>query len=231
MKRNETIIGKKFNRWTVVEFFGVNRSGKMFVLCKCECGTEKKVDKYNVISGASKSCGCFSVDMARNAKLKHGLSWTKEYSSWRHMKDRCENPGSDSYKWYGGAGVSVYKEWSESFESFYKYIGAMPEKGMTLDRINPYKGYEPGNVRWATWDIQARNKKPRKSKTGVIGVCKFGSKFRAYASKNNKSIHLGVFESIKDAITARRSWEYFHGVTELELLEMTKEALNTRAKT
>ena len=25
----------------------------------------------------------------------------------------------------------------------------------------------------------------------------------------------------------RRAWEYFHGVTELELLEMTKEALNT----
>jgi hypothetical protein len=48
----------------------------------------------------------------------------------------------------------------ESYEQFLAELGPRPE-GMTLDRIDPMGHYEPGNVRWATRDQQAKNRNPR----------------------------------------------------------------------
>ena len=55
-------------------------------------------------------------------------------------------------------GVTVCDSWNESFEAFYEYMGDRPE-GMSLDRIDPYGNYEPGNVRWATPAEQVANRR------------------------------------------------------------------------
>jgi len=47
------ITGKKFGRWTVLKDLG---GGKITAIC--ECGTQRNVTKYNLISGCSKGCGC-----------------------------------------------------------------------------------------------------------------------------------------------------------------------------
>jgi len=43
-----------------------------------------------------------------------------------------------------------------SFEQFFSELGTRP-KGMTLDRINNAGHYAPGNVRWATPQVQRQN--------------------------------------------------------------------------
>jgi hypothetical protein len=63
-------------------------------------------------------------------------------------------PGN--YAYYGGDGVTVCAEWSHDFVAFLRYMGECPE-GLTLDRINPFGNYEPGNCQWATWEQQGRN--------------------------------------------------------------------------
>ena len=42
---------------------------------------------------------------------------------------------------------------------FLEHIGPRPSGEHSLDRINPFGNYEPGNVRWATAEVQANNKR------------------------------------------------------------------------
>lgn len=78
-------------------------------------------------------------------------------NAWHNMISRCHNQSNRQYYMYGARGVSVCAEWLVSFEAFRDHVGERPAPGYSLDRIDNARGYEPGNVRWATAAEQARN--------------------------------------------------------------------------
>jgi len=88
------------------------------------------------------------------------LSKTRLYNSWQNMKSRCNNPNNPKYSYYGGRGISVCKEWMKSFKAFKEDMGERPE-GMTLDRIDNDKNYEPSNCKWSTWSEQMKNRRDK----------------------------------------------------------------------
>lgn len=92
---------------------------------------------------------------------KHGGWKTTEYTIWSQMKQRCLNPRNNSYHKYGGRGIKICERWQDSFEAFLEDVGKRPSMAHTLDRFPDNDGnYESGNVRWATIDQQANNKRP-----------------------------------------------------------------------
>ena len=80
---------------------------------------------------------------------------------WKSMIQRCHNPRNPSYPSYGGRGVHVCDRWRSSYAAFCADVGPRPA-GLTLDRIDGARGYEPGNVRWATKREQALNRSTTK---------------------------------------------------------------------
>lgn len=84
-------------------------------------------------------------------------SHKKTYASWQAMRKRCNSTWHPAYHRYGGRGIAICERWN-FFQNFLEDMGERPE-GMSLDRINPNKGYEPGNCRWATWKEQNNNKR------------------------------------------------------------------------
>jgi hypothetical protein len=97
--------------------------------------------------------------MFGSAVRKHGMFGTPEYRAWNGIKSRCFNQKDSKYHNYGGRGITVHKEWADSFTAFFAYVGFRPHEGMSLDRIDTNGNYEPGNVRWATTIQQANNKR------------------------------------------------------------------------
>lgn len=72
-------VGRKFARLTVIEELG---KGK--VLCKCDCGNEKIINKGHLLNGDIKSCGCLMRSSAENNKkpfLDNGTNIAKIMSS------------------------------------------------------------------------------------------------------------------------------------------------------
>lgn len=93
-------------------------------------------------------------------RWKHGRR-NQTYRIWYSMIARCTDPRHVSYKHYGGKGVTVHESWQgqRGFSAFVAHIGLRPSLGHSIDRIDATKGYEPGNVRWATTLEQNRNKR------------------------------------------------------------------------
>lgn len=52
------MAGRRFGRWTVVEFAWKGAHRITWWHCLCDCGVERAVDGNNLRSGASRSCGC-----------------------------------------------------------------------------------------------------------------------------------------------------------------------------
>lgn len=77
------------------------------------------------------------------------------------MIQRCHNPKAPDYPWYGGRGIVVADEWRGPGGPgrFLLDIGPRPSPEHTVDRIDNARGYEPGNVRWVTMAVQARNRR------------------------------------------------------------------------
>ena len=82
--------------------------------------------------------------------VKHGHGGrgkqSPTYISWHLMKQRCLNPNSPVFKWYGGKGVTVCDQWLE-FVNFLEDMGERPG-GYEISRLDHAKDYEPGNVMW-----------------------------------------------------------------------------------
>jgi len=94
-----------------------------------------------------------------------------EYPCWRMMLSRCRNPNDDAYPSYGGRGIKVCERWKR-FTDFLADMGPRPSRQHTLDRIDTYGNYEPGNVRWVkTRKDQMRNRRDNRKLT-VRGTTK-----------------------------------------------------------
>jgi hypothetical protein len=113
-------------------------------------------------SGNTISCGCAKKQLAAEmgaATRKHGhaIARSPEYSSWAGMINRCHNEKNSQFYRYGGRGIAVCDEWRRSFTAFLEHIGPRPSSGHSVDRKDNSRGYEPGNVRWATAIEQNNN--------------------------------------------------------------------------
>jgi hypothetical protein len=82
----------------------------------------------------------------------------RTYQSWSDMKSRCLNPKHPRYASYGGRGITVQEPLRSSYEAFEQHLGLKPD-GWTLERIDNDGDYEIGNVRWATYRDQNKNKR------------------------------------------------------------------------
>lgn len=160
MPKSADLTGQKFSRLTAIEPTMERRNGRIMWRFMCECGNEILAQGSSVALGNTRSCGCLKLEAITALKLSHGKCHTRLYRIWCRIKQRCLNDKCSDYGYYGGKGITICARWADSFAAFAEDVGDSGH--LTLDRINNEKGYEPGNVRWATRKQQSDNsRKPK----------------------------------------------------------------------
>lgn len=77
---------------------------------------------------------------------------------WSNMFIRCTNPICKSYKDYGAKGITICPEW-HSYKAFETWaLTSGYADGLTIERKDYNKGYEPDNCMWVDRKTQARNR-------------------------------------------------------------------------
>lgn len=102
---------------------------------------------------------CFNKRWIYPTGHRDNGKWVSEriYTVWKDMLYRCNNPKSDSYKYYGAKGITVCNEWL-SYDNFYEW--AMDNgynDTLTIERRDVGKGYGPFNCEWISKKAQLRN--------------------------------------------------------------------------
>lgn len=166
-KRPDPQSGERFGRLTVIERAPdyVTPSGKKYprYLCKCDCGQTKSIDKINLISGKTLSCGCMQKERASAATKKHGDTDSRLYGVWCAIKRRCYNASVPEYHLYGGRGITMCDEWKDNYEAFRNWATSNGYKEgavrgeCTIDRIDCDGNYTPDNCRWVNMKQQMNN--------------------------------------------------------------------------
>ena len=171
-KKIEYAVGSVMNEMVYLRPSEDKRYGKGKVLCKrgvfkCRCGDEFTATLYNVKIGHTSSCGCHRKKNSSDQAVTHGHTGHPMYGSWGRVRQRCYNKKAKFYRNYGGRGITMSDEFREDPVVWINYLVSLDdydkrdELNLTIDRIDNNKGYERGNLRWATKLTQRHNQRIR----------------------------------------------------------------------
>jgi len=178
-EKDKGYIGSNFGRWKVLAIHrapDIGRPGAIslkYADVEC-CGgldtphppVKGQVPLTNLTLNRSTSCGCQASENTSARNLEHGLSIRGSlhplFLVWNAIRERTTNPGDRQFHSYGGRGITLAPEF-HSAPVFIAYVESLPgyenrrADKLQLDRIDNEKGYERGNLRWATPTVNARN--------------------------------------------------------------------------
>ena len=197
------LIGKTWRKYP-------NETSKQkstYGLYECQyCGKEFETTTSNVKRGNTKSCGCFATKL----NITHGLYSHRFYGTWNGMLQRCTNLEHRSYKDYGARGITVCEEWLDVRNFVAWAESTHPNReGVSLDRIDNDKGYNPENCTWSDKTTQQLNQRIMKNnKSGYVGIYYY-KKYNTWGAniRINKILkQIGSFKTKEEAVQARDNY-------------------------
>ena len=187
-------------------------------LCRCDCGKEVSVRINHLRSGKIFCCGCKTWRVPNEYRVDGNTVYVKlkgkhsnqtmicDLDDWERLKDFTWHIMGDGYaSTSNGRGKLKYRE-------FHRNV-VEPKNGLYVDHINRNTlDNRKCNLREATQHANSTNrKKPCTNTSGYKGVKKReNGKWQAIIGINGKTISLGTYSNLEDAIEARKRGEEYY---------------------
>lgn len=222
------LTGVKFGRLTVIALAESNNVHETWE-CICDCGNKSIVQKTNLLSGHTTSCGCYMEEVRVKSHIKYHTIYERIGDTYKIYDDEhnnffiissCDFDDVIEYKWhYTARGYWERSRDNKKYRKLHQYIeylkdGEYNTRGTMVDHINRNKNDNTReNLRKATSIINGRNLSiSSRNKTGKIGVSPTKSgKYLVYISIRNNRKYLGTYENLEDAIRVRKEEEIKYG--------------------
>lgn len=222
------LTGERFGRLSVISYFGNDKYKNKLWLCECDCGNDVIATTSSLRSGNKKSCGCLHKESAsKRGKLRkinneyyvYGnivfvkFSNCNEYficdlEDWENLK---------KYAWYkNDSGYAVNRSFGKTLR-FHRLVMGCPDN-MEVDHKKRVSDdgicdNRKSNLKIVTRQENSWNLPIFKNNTsGYTGVSwnKSTNKWESHITFNYKTIHLGLFDDIDEAIKARQEAELIY---------------------
>ena len=211
------LIAAKMKRCTkckeiksLTEFYqDKNRKDKHCLSCK-KCHKKNYIENRERIQIRKKELYGKNKEKIKERWMNKKKKYNGLYGIWRDMKNRCFNPNGKAFNRYGGRGITVCKEWQNSFQAFYEWAKDKHRKRYQIDRRNNDGNYCPENCRFITQIENIRNCSATKLNVKKVKEIKI-------LLKENKLTHLeigkmfGVRDTAITKINTRKTWTNING--------------------
>lgn len=221
--RFEDLTGKQFGRLKVIKHLGRvsigsgNQYSQLWE-CKCECGNSCKANSRDLKSSNTKSCGCIQGETLRLNNLNeydlsgdYGVGFYADGSTF--MFDLEDFPLIKDYTWHrSGSGYAMTTHQTETIRMHRLLLGLSNHtKSEEVDHKNHDRSdNRKQNLRVCTHQENMYNRvTPSNNTSGHIGVSynRRNGKYRAYIGCYGKTISLGEYNTIQEAIESREDAE------------------------
>lgn len=217
--RQENLIGKEFGLLKVIDrdndYVAPNGQKVSKWICKCQCGNIKSINKYSLLDGRTKSCGCLNKKLVRQRTKKYNTyDLSGEYGIGYTSKEEPFYFDLEDY--------DLIKNYCWLINTQTGYVCTRNRKHQLklhkllfpydiIDHKNHNKAdNRKENLRIVTSSKNSMNRKISKNNSsGVTGVCwhKKSQRWVARITVDNHRIELGSFSNFEDAVKARKEAE------------------------
>lgn len=218
---------KRFGKLVAKSFISKlsNKRKKRYWFCICDCGEKTTVSSSDLLNGNTKSCGCYQKEMAsKHNSRRNTYDLSKTFGIGYTLKneefyfDLEDYDKIKDYCWYietRGRVCARNKENHKTPHKLHRIVMDVFNPSIEIDHKNRNQiDNRKSNLRVCTHKENLCNQSLSKAnKTGTTGVAlrKDIGKYISYIMVDNKSIKLGNYINIEDAIVARlkAEKEYF----------------------
>lgn len=218
----------------VGSYEGNDKPQNKYLICQCDCGSTKIVQRSNLQSGNTTSCGCYRKERTKEVNSKKNIyefiddyvvgydvrfnkPFTIDLEDYEKIKDITWTRSNKGYV----RASRVY----DSIELSRYILDCSKGDGVIVDHINgDINNNRKCNLRKTNKSINSLNQNPkRKGQLKTLGVRKRKNRYEARITINGRKIYIGSFLTLEEAEQARISYEQ-------QLSSQLGEVVNARRK-